>query len=638
MAFVAHMSWDSPARLDKAVVACIQQHAVTHPTPHILVDEQPGAAGAWVSPSRAARFAGGVTLFVSGRPRIARADPDESEAAAIYRSYRAMGAECIRHIAGSFSIVILDPADRLCLIARDRLGFVPLFYYIDRKGVWVADTIKPILASRCSYFSLDPEAIYRYIHLKAFESPDTVVNEIQGVRPGTLFRVSPRSVGEERYWDIPLVPVRYKSTDDGADDLEALLADAVGQGMGPGDRPTGILISGGLDSGVLSALAARGRPGGNVGINVAFESRWSDMDESVYARAVADRCGIPLHRVEFNHPRLVESLPTLWWNNHLPTANSGFKLNLIGLQADALGYPDTLMLGEGADTVLLYAWNWKYFDQLNRAAPVAALLPKGLRRDLAGGLERLLQDIQTSRLSNRVTNMLRSYLAATLGYLKWKGSKIRPEAIDALFHEGLREHLGFRLLSQVFGGYYEDAGVSGFSEQLVYASLKSYIPNQQLMNYHTSSNYFGAELACPFADERVVSYCVALPWYEREHKRVLKTVAERWLPHDLVHRRKCAFLMPMNEWIKTHFRPLLDAVFARENLERRGVFDPAGMAALKETFLAGRFDAWPDLWTFVVLEAWMRINLDANIPTCPGTVEEVFPELEGLPASRKSAS
>jgi asparagine synthase (glutamine-hydrolysing) len=158
------------------------------------------------------------------------------------------------------------------------------------------------------------------------------------------------------------------------------------------------------------------------------------------------------------------------------------------------------------------------------------------------------------------------------------------------------------------------------------------------MNYHTSSNYFGAELACPFADERVVSYCVALPWYEREHKRVLKTVAERWLPHDLVHRRKCAFLMPMNEWIKTHFRPLLDAVFARENLERRGVFDPAGMAALKETFLAGRFDAWPDLWTFVVLEAWMRINLDANIPTCPGTVEEVFPELEGLPASRKSAS
>jgi asparagine synthase (glutamine-hydrolysing) len=630
MAFVAHLRWAGLARLDEAVVECVRQHSAQRPRPEVLDGTKTGAAAAWVGPSRGQRFDDGVILLVSGRPRVDRAGPDEPEIAAIYRSYRERGADCVRGMGGSFGVVILDPANRRCVIGRDRLGFVPLFHHIDRSGVWVGDTIKPILASRCTYFTLDHEAIYRYLHLKAFESPDTVVREVRGVRPGTLVSISPHEVQEKRYWDIPVVPVRYEAERDGSQGLEELLAGAIEAGIGPGDRPTGIMISGGLDSGVLAALAARGRPSGNIGINVAFEDRWSSMDESLYAQAVADQCGIPMQRVEFTHPRLVESLPTLWWNNHLPTANSGFKLNLIGMQARELGEPDTLMLGEGADTVLLYGWNWKYFDQLSRAAPAAALLPRRLRRDLSGAFERALQAIQGSRLSNDVTGILRSYLAATLGYLKWKGSTIRPEAIDVLFHQGLRERLGFRLLSQVFGTYYEDAGVSGFSERLVYASLKSYIPNQQLMNYHTTCNYFGAELACPFADERVVEYCLALPWYEREQKRVLKTVAERWLPKELVYRRKCAFLMPMKEWIKTRFRPLIDSVFDPETLERRGLFDPDNMAELKQAFLAGRFKSWPDIWTFVVLEAWLRINLDVSDPRRPDSIEAVFPELEAL--------
>lgn len=623
------MCWTEPAALDTSVVECLRQHSVKRPDPEILKSGMHGSA-AWIGPSRAQNFDGGVSILLSGRPTIPRSNPTEGEIAAVHRLYRAQGPSCFERISGSFGIVILDSGARRCLFARDRLGFVPLFYRIDRDGVWVGDSIKPILASRCVYFTLDHEAIYRYLHLKAFESPNTVVNEIRTVRPGTLFSASPEGVRERRYWDIPVVPVRYPAEKDGSKELEELLVGAIARGVGPGHRPTGIMVSGGLDSGVLAALSAQSRPGGNVGINVSFESKWSEIDESIYAQKVAENCRIPLRKVEFTHARLVESLPTLWWNNHLPTANSGFKLNLIGMQSEALGNPDTLMLGEGADTVLLYGWNWKYFDQLHRIAPLKSLMPHGLRRDASGAIERLLQGVQGSSLSNDVTGILRAYLAANLGYLKWKGSTIRPEAIDILFHPGLRERVGFHLLSQIFRGYYKDAGVSGFSEQLVYASLKSYIPNQQLMNYHTSSNYFGAELSCPFADEQVVEYCVTLPWYEREHKRVLKTLAERWLPRALVQRRKCAFLMPMTEWIKTHFWPLIDIVFARETLERRGLFDPDGMAALKQSFADGGSAAWPDIWTFVVLEAWLRINLDVDSPACPDTIEAVFPELEEL--------
>jgi asparagine synthase (glutamine-hydrolysing) len=635
MAFVARMSWTQPVRLDPEVVDCVAQHsAIRHEAQVLEADGR--AAGACLAPSRAAHFPDGTLILLSGRPSVPRLRPDQGELEAIHALYRARGPALAERIHGSFALVVLDMAERCCVFARDRLGFVPLFYRIDREGVWVGDSIKPILASRCACFTLDHEAIYRYIHLKAFESPDTVVNEIKTARPGTLFTVTAGESREQRYWDIPVVPVGYAAEQDGSQGLEERLCGAIERGIGPGDRPTGIMVSGGLDSGVLSALAAHGRPGGNLGINVSFESRWSEIDESVYAQAVADHCGIPLEKVEFNLPRLDESLPTLWWNNHLPTANSGFKLNLIGMQAEALGNPDTLMLGEGADTVLLYGWNWKYFDRIHRITRLIATLPSGVGRDASGAMERLLLRVQKSRLSNDFTGVLRGYLAASLGYLKWKGSTIRPEVIDGLFHPGLRERVGFHLLSQVFGDYYRNAGVGGFSEQLVYASLKSYIPNQQLMNYHTSANYFGAELACPFADEQVVEYCLGLPWYEREGKRVLKAVAERWLPREVVHREKCAFLVPMTEWIRTHFRPLIEVVFSRETIEQRGLFDPQAMQALKQAFADGEAVAWPDIWTFVVLEAWLRINLDARSPARPESVEAVFPELANAAARPQS--
>jgi hypothetical protein len=83
----------------------------------------------------------------------------------------------------------------------------------------------------------------------------------------------------------------------------------------------------------------------------------------------------------------------------------------------------------------------------------------------------------------------------------------------------------------------------------------------------------------------------------------------------------------MSEWIKTHFQPLIDAVFSPEAIERRGLFDPEGMASLKRAFLYDGVGAWPDIWTFVVLEAWMRINLDASSPSHPDSIEAVFPEL-----------
>jgi hypothetical protein len=342
--------------------------------------------------------------------------------------------------------------------------------------------------------------------------------------------------------------------------------------------------------------------------------------------------------VEFTQQRLASSLPSLWWNNPLPTANSGFKLNLIGSEAHSMPRVGTYMLGEGADTLLAVGWNWKYLEKIHKVARLAEPLPQTLRHQTANAFERLCYNIQRGPLTNDVTGILRSYFAANLGLLKWKGSLIRPEDIAPLFSAGFRDRIGYQLLSQTFGAYFDKLQASGFSERLLCGVIKSYVPNQQLINYHTACNYFGAELACPFLDDAMLDLCMDLTWEQRDQKRVLKQLAERWMPRELVYREKCAFLMPMAEWINTQFRPLVDISFSRDVIERRGLFDHEEMLKLRQSFDRGTFPSWPDIWTFVVLEAWLRINLDAPSPSRPDSIEAVFPELiEIAEPARRSA-
>jgi asparagine synthase (glutamine-hydrolysing) len=626
MAFVAYLSRSQSPHLDSAVLDCLRQHA-SAPRDLVVLEGDEHATAAFIAPSRGGRFPDGVQVLLSGRPALAVSTDAHNEVEAIHRLYLELGTGMVQRISGSFAIAVLDPGRGRYLMLRDRIGFVPLFYASVRDGLWVSDSLKPIFASRHCYFSLDHEAIYRFLYLKAFESPDTVVKEIKSAPPATLLEAKGSGIEETRYWDVPIMPIGEDTVRGSADDLERLLADAVSRTVGVSGERTGIMVSGGVDSAVLGCLAARDGKREPIGINVAFERKWSEIDESHYAQAVADNCGIPLTKIEFNQERLRRALPALWWNNQLPTANSGFKLNLIGLEPDAIGSPETFMLGEGADTLLSFGWNWKYFDRIHRIAHLAKVLPEGMRFDASGAMERFLHGIQSSRLSNDVTGILRSYLAANLGYTKWKGSVIRPEAIDKLFAPGYRDRVGFALLSRVLGGYLDEAGTTGFSEKLIYSTLKSYVPNQQLMNYHTACNHFGAELSCPYLDETVLEYCLKLPWADKENKGILKRVAERQLPPELVHREKCAFLMPMTEWIKTEFWPLVELVFSADQIEKRGLFDPGEMGKLKLAFQNGSFGSWSDIWTFVVLEAWMRINLDPAAPSFPNRIEDIFPEL-----------
>jgi asparagine synthase (glutamine-hydrolysing) len=637
MTFIAAISRGRQEPLPHGAEKVLAEHSAGHAAVSRLNGRTFSAA--FIAGGEARSYPDGITVLVVGRPGFVSPDlRGKPLIDSIHQLYRAAGEGLAGYFSGGFGLVIIDESKRQVFVVRDPLGFYPLFYRADADRLWISNSIKPILASGAGTHTPDDQAIYRYLFLKAFESPDTPVREIRSLEAGCLLRWKNGTTDIRRYWDVPIAagPKADRSEDQCREELTDLIGTVLREQLTSDSLPTGLLLSGGIDSSILASIAARRSdiPRKPLAFNITFTGRWEPLDESPYAEMVARAASLPLHKVEFTLENMMRVMPELLWNNNLPTANSGFKLSLLANEGQRHDI-GTYMLGEGADTLLDYSWKWKYFNRLYKGAFLARVLPESGRTAVLHTAEEALYALETKVIGrNTPFSILRSYMACLLGYWRWKGSAIRAGELDRLFEGKHRRGVGSGLVTEIFTRYYQQIDTEELAEKLIYSSLKSYTPNQQLMNYQTICNYHEARMVCPYLDERVITYCLKLPPQLRAGKKVLKAVAERFVPQEVITREKRVFLMPMESWLKDTLKPLVDVVFSRENVERRGIFNAVEMAGLKDRFYRGEFKSWSDIWAFVVLEAWLRINYDPAVPRRADNVLEIFPEAEALGFSR----
>ncbi len=636
MGFVACLAEGERPALDASVLGAVRRSTAAAEVAETLASG--GMVAAWNGRVEAACFPDDVTVLVLGRPRFLDGGAAASAAETIHGLYRRHGRDLVDRVMGSFMILVHDPVRKTSLLFRDRIGFIPAFYCLAGGALWISSGVRPILAARPVPFSLDVPAIYRYLYLKAFESPDTPVCEIRSLEPGHVLSWRDGKAESLRYWSLPLPSVRR--ADEGektVEELESLLQDAVSDGRGQTGGGDALLLSGGVDSSLLAAMIGRNGPGRALAYNVTFDGEYRPLDESRYAEIAAQSAGLPLKKVSFSLQNVIRSLPTLFWDNLVPTANSGFKLALVAGRAAGTG-GGRWVLGEGADTLLDYGWKWPYFNRLDRLFRLGGLLAPRSSKSLAL-FEEVLYRIRPrlGSSASEAVGILQSYAASRLGYWKWKGSRFRPRDAAALFADAHRGMVGARLVSQVFDRHYALVAGGDWAEKLIAGSLTSYTPNQQLTNYHAIAHDHGGELACPYLDERVIAYCLGLPVPLRRDKRILKDVARRRLPPEVIERRKQVFMVPMADWMKGPLRPLVDLALGEEAAGRRGLFNTAAMEDLKRSFLDGVFTSWSDVWSFVLLEAWLRLNWDAPDGRRPETLDDIFPEIEGKGAGRRAS-
>jgi asparagine synthase (glutamine-hydrolysing) len=530
-----------------------------------------------------------------------------SDTEVILHLYLEQGERFLEEIDGMFALAIWDERKQSLLVARDRIGIKPLYYFADRHRFLFASEMKALLADDRIPVDLDPVALADYFHLLSIPDPRSILKGIRKLSPGHYLVVNQRGIEQHRYWDLDIRPDRNASFEAVCGEFRERFATSVTSHM-IADVPVGAFLSGGVDS---SAIVAAASPVSELPIetfSITFPGL-AEFDESAYAAAAAAHCGAQHH--EFNlTPNLIDGLSQVAWYADEPFAiSSAFALFFLAKLARE--HVKVVLSGDGGDEVFAgYVWRHVDFPEIPKAAvatasraaaviaalgPFAALLPERLRRRLghvSGSDERYLRSF---------TCFQKEDLAELL----------QPDAAGVIV-EALRENIVQQYLDQAPG-----------EEQLarkLYTDVKTTLVSEMLTKVDRMTMAHGLEARVPFLDHHLVEWAFTIPGRYKlannEGKLLVKKAMEGRLPRDLLYRRKQGFNVPLKLWMRTELREFVRDSLTAIRFRARGLYRPKAVDELLDRHFSGRADCSNKIFALLMLELWHQQFVDNRLKYC----------------------
>lgn len=513
----------------------------------------------------------------------------ESDTEVIVNAYAEYGVDCVHRLNGMFAFAIWDSRERSLFLARDRLGVKPLYYH-DGPGAFVfASEIKAILASGRLSPGVDPGSVWEYFVYRGITGENTLFAGIRSLLPGHWLRIGPGGHEIRRFWAHRRDEFPAPCTlDQGVERLDSLLADAVRIRL-MSEVPLGTFCSGGVDSSLVTAIAARQL---GTGVNT-FSVGFSDpaYDETRYARIVAERYGTHHHELVVENTDFAAHLEQLIWLNDEPLhfANS---VQIYAISRLAKQYVTVVLTGEGADELFLGYPRYQIPMLLGQFRHLTPLL-----RPLVGLLGRLSDDHRIHKLGHFLGRDIDTAILDT-------SAVNRPEDVAGLLVPELARGTRSGYRNEILAQYRDltDIGARlSFQDQHTY--LVSILNRQDKMSMGAS-----IEARVPFLDYRIAEFANSLPAPCRTRwlhgKELVKRVARQYLPDEVVYRRKSGFGVPLGAWLRDESG--LGGLAARyfDNGSCADYLDPDRLRRLWSEHRSGAEDHSELLWTALNFGIW----------------------------------
>jgi asparagine synthase (glutamine-hydrolysing) len=513
----------------------------------------------------------------------------ESDTEVIVNAYAQYGADCVLRLNGMFAFAIWDTRTRCLFLARDRLGVKPLYYHDTSSAFIFGSEIKAILASGRVKPELDPQRVFEYFLYRGVSGEATLFSGIRSLPPGHCMLLSASGHEIRSFWSHrrPEYPLTC-SFAEGSRHLEELLVDAVKIRL-MSEVPLGTFCSGGVDSSLVTAIAARELGDGVNTFSVGFSD--AAYDETHYARIVANRYRTVHHELIVENNDFAEHLEDLVFLNDEPLhfANS---VQIYAISKMAKRYVTVVLTGEGADELFLGYPRYQIPRVLGGIRPLAPLL-----RPLLRLLGAVTQDHRVRKLEY---SLRRGKEAAILD----NSAPNDLEGVEAILGPDVPRRADYR--NELLERYrdIQDIGVRlSFQDQHTY--LVSILNRQDKMSMGAS-----IEARVPFLDYRIAEFANSLPSDRRTRwlrgKEIVKRVARAYLPDEVVFRRKSGFGVPLGAWLRADagLGTLADRVFGEGGAE--GILDQNRLRALWQEHRAGTADHAEMLWTALNFLIWRK--------------------------------
>ena len=547
---------------------------------------------------------GEIYNHVALREDLARAGhvfATRSDTEVLVHAWEQYGEQCVQHLDGMFAFGIWDARRRELFVARDRMGEKPLYYYADADVFVFGSELRAILEHPRVPRRLDPHSLSRYLAYEYVPSPHAILQGIRKLSPAHTLTVRPGGAPRvARYWDLRFVPEATVTEDEWMARLRRELDEAVRTRL-VSDVPVGTFLSGGIDSSLIAALAARASDHPIKTFSVGFTE--PTYDERRHARTVARHCGSHHEETVFGPEDVRSLLDGFGALLDEPLVDGSF-LPLYALSRLARRSVTVVLSGDGGDE--LFCGYPTFLAE--RAAGALGRLPSVIRSSLT----RLVDRLPPSGRYGSVDFLLKR-LARGLPYprpvrtQRLLGGLAGPERA-ALLSTAMRSACAI----DADGELTDSLPVRGMApiDQLIYQHCAWYLANQNLVTVDRASMACGLEVRAPFLSNGVVQLSASMPSeLKLRHwttKYVLKRAGRPLLPAAILERRKQGFGVPLGPWLRGPLRDVLEARLALDRVRDVGLFDPAGVRRLVDEHFAGIHDHHKVLWSLLAFDAWRQ--------------------------------
>ena len=519
--------------------------------------------------------------------------------------YACWGMEALLdRLRGMYAFGLLDHRTETLYLARDPCGKKPLFFHFDSGTLVFASTVEALLKGLNRAPEIDVAAVHDLLSNLCISAPRTILEGVEKIRPGHVLALKRGGViKESRYWAPDFHhPDPGRSEEEWLDRVEASLRVAIRRRF-VADVPVGLLLSGGIDSGLVTALAAEERP--NL-LTFSVKTQDPARDESEAAAAVAARWRT-IHKTLPVWGNVRRCLTQLVGSMGEPLADAS-AINLFAISELAKKEVAVVMTGDGGDEAFGgYTNFWAAFHagKLRRALP-PAFHPRVAA--LAARLQR-----SHDRSIHRAGTLLR-YAAAPPEslFVSWLDDAIASKIFTAASQDRLcgrrpSWHYFRELAAQPEGL---------FVDRIMQAHFVTTLPDDYLTKVDSATMAIGLEARCPFLDRDLLEIAMRVPASVRfaggEPKGLLRRLASRFLPPAIVGMKKRGFVAPVAHWLREDWPELVDRFVLGEQVEARGLFCRDGLERVVAAHRAGQ-DYGYLLWGLIVLELWIRIALEGTL-------------------------
>lgn len=532
----------------------------------------------------------------------------QTDTEVIIHAYEEYGEDCLAKLRGMFAFALWDGNSETLLLARDRVGIKPLYYFLNHEQIVFASEIKAILMDPSVPRDIDIPMIDRFLTYFYMPGEETLLKNIRKLGPGQYLIAGNGKSEVKPFWNLVFSHGEPNRTfDEAKEELLERLREAVEMHM-ISDVPVGFLLSGGVDSTALLSLAIQQTNKDISTFTLGFAGE-GFADERPYARLAAKAYGTRHYDLTISSGDFADFLPRYVWHMEEPVCEPP-AVALYYVSKLASEYVKVLISGEGGDEAFAGYPNYRNFVWMERLkrllgpySTTGSHVVEVLSR--APGLGRI------GKFSPLMTVPLQDY------YLSRTSTPFNlfNNRHAAVYSEEMLEQVTKRDSCWPTDRLFRNGPADDVLNKMLYVDTLSWLPDDLLVKADKMTMANSVELRVPLLDHEVLEFAASLPSSYKLRgittKYILKTAFRKVVPEAILDRKKTGFPVPYGTWMRTTLKAFVEDTLLSRKALARGYFSRKGLEGLLSTNLDGG-DYPKEVFSLLVLELWHREFIDRD--------------------------